>query len=74
MITENENQQHNNTPLISKDKYYPHAPSLNFSWLQSGATKKKDHNSILQQTPTEQQQQHKLNYMYLISLFNTVRT
>ena len=71
--TKKENEQHNNTPLISKGRFYPHALSLKFNWLNSGVTKKTDRNLQQQQTPEEQQQQHILNINYLISLFNQVR-
>ena len=71
--TEKENEQHNNTPLITEGRYYPHSLGLKFNWLISGVTKKKDRNLQQQQTPEEQQQQHILNINYLISLFNTAR-
>ena len=72
MRTKKENEQHNKTPLITEGRFYPHALSLKFSWLNSGATKKKDLNlqQQQQQTPTEQREQHILNINYLISLFN----
>ena len=74
--TQKENEQHNNAPLITEGRYYPHALSLKFSWLNSGATKKTStqaKQSTPQQTPTEQREQHILNINYLCSLFNNAR-
>jgi len=73
-VNSKENQRHNNTPLIEEGRFYPMGKNILFRYLDNIGKVELKKTTQAKQTPQEQQQQHKLNILYLCSLFhNQVR-